>query len=325
MEKFDFGNRLKQLRKSFRITQAQLADSLNERRATLSNYENKNVYPGFNMLVKLADYFHVSIDYLTGRTDDYDINSEEKEETFYWVKIQNPLPYKDNKLGVYALSQDTNIEFYNLSNLKKQYFRIYLYFLECAPDSKTHFDKCYNFFSEFGFLGNTKYNDQYMNYSMFTKQCPGIYKINDEFNISKVDFAVNLLLSNPNLFSLSNQEKDYMKQNSLMGYCETVHDIEYFATEMKGLINMFLLYNKVFISRANEKMRDINFYYDSNYKRKITFSSLLSYMYYELLEDYIDGYYPYQCNKCGKFFLSRIKDNPQLNHICDNCKGESNK
>ena len=59
MDKFNFGNRLKQLRKSYGITQAQLAENLNERRATLSNYENKNVYPGFNMLIKLADYFHV--------------------------------------------------------------------------------------------------------------------------------------------------------------------------------------------------------------------------------------------------------------------------
>lgn len=41
MEKFDFGKCLKALRKSVDITQAELADSLNERRATLSNYENK--------------------------------------------------------------------------------------------------------------------------------------------------------------------------------------------------------------------------------------------------------------------------------------------
>ena len=75
MEKFDFGKRLKALRKSADVTQAELADSLNERRATLSNYENKNVYPGFNMLIKLADYFHVSVDYLTGRSDDYEVNS----------------------------------------------------------------------------------------------------------------------------------------------------------------------------------------------------------------------------------------------------------
>lgn len=324
MEKFNFGNRLKELRKSIGITQAQLAYSLHERRATLSNYENKNVYPGFNMLIKLADYFHVSVDYLTGRTDDYEINSENLEDTLYWVKISNPLPYKDNRYGIYALAHDTDIEFYNLSDLKKKYTRIYLPFLECAPGSKTHFKECYDFFSEFGFLGNTEYNDKYMNYSMFKKQCPGIYKENGEFNISKVDFSADLLMSNPELFSLSEEQKEYMKNNSLMGYCENIYDIEYFATEMKSLINNFLLYDKIFISRVNEKMRDINFYYDSNYKRKITFTSLLSYMYYELFEDYINGYYPYQCNKCGKYFLSRVKDNPQINHTCDDCKGGIN-
>ena len=310
MEKFNFGNRLKELRKSVGITQAQLADTLHERRATLSNYENKNVYPGFNMLIKLADYFHVSVDYLTGRIEDI----------LYWTRIVNPLPYKDNKYGIYALSQDTDIEFYNLSDLKKKYTRIYLSFLKCAPDSKSHLKECYEFLSEFGFLGSTEYNDKYMNYSMFQKQCPGIYKENGEFNISKVDLSVNLLMSNPDLFSLSKAQKEYMKTNSLMGYCETIYDVEYFSSEMKTLITMFLLSNNVFITRANKKMRDINFYYDNNYKRKITFTSLLSYMYYELLEDYVNGYYPYQCDKCKNFFLSITKDNPQLPHICDDCK-----
>ena len=320
MEKFDFGNRLKQLRKSYGITQAQLADSLNERRATLSNYENKNVYPGFNMLIKLADFFHVSVDYLTGRTDDYEIGSKEGENDLYWFRITNPPSYKDNKHGIYALSYDTDIEFYNLSDLKKKYSRIYLEFLKCAPDANTHFDKCYNFLADFGFLGNTEYNDKYMNYSIFTKQYPGIYKINGEFNISKVELSANILMARPELFNHPKEVKNYMDKNSLMGYFETIHDIEYFAAEMKSLVFVFLLHTNVFISRANQKMRDINFYYDNNYKRKITFSSLLSYMYYELLEDYISGYYPYQCSKCGNFFLSRVKDNPQLNHICSDCK-----
>ena len=120
MEKFDFGKRLKALRKSADVTQAELADSLNERRATLTNYENKNVYPGFNMLIKLADYFHVSVDYLTGRSDDYEVNSQETEDIFYWVKITNPLPYADNKYGIYALSKDTDIEFYR--KLFRTYF-----------------------------------------------------------------------------------------------------------------------------------------------------------------------------------------------------------
>lgn len=324
MDKFNFGNRLKELRKSHDITQARLAFDLNERRATLSNYENKNVYPGFNMLIKLADYFHVSVDYLTGRTDDYEINKEDFEDTFYWVRISNPIPYKDNQYGIYALSNDTDIEFYNLSELKKKYSRIYLEFLKCAPDSKAHLDKCYNFLSEFGFLGNTEYNDNYMNYSILKKNNCGIYKNNDEFNISKVDLSINLLMTDPSIFSSSAEELNYMKENSLMGYRETIYDIEHFATEMKNLITMFLLHNNVFISRVNEKLRDINFYYNNNFKRKMTFSSLLSYMYYELLEDYINGYYPYQCNKCGNYFLSNIKDNPLLNHTCDNCKGDNN-
>ena len=320
MEKFNFGNRLKELRKSFGITQAQLADNLKERRATLSNYENKNVYPGLSMLVKLADYFHVTVDYLTGRTDDFEINQENLENSFYWVRITNPIPFKDNKYGIYALSNNTEIEFYNLSNLKEKYSRVYLEFLNCAPDKNSHLDKCYNFLSEFGFLGNTEYNDNHMNYSILNKNNSGIYKINDEFNISKVDLSVNLLMANPDLFSSSKEVLNYMKKNSLMGYRETIHDIEYFATEMKNLITMCLLHNNVFISRVNEKLRDVNFYYDNNCKRKTTFSSLLSYMYYELLEDYINGYYPYKCEKCGKYFLSRVKDNPQINHTCDDCK-----
>ena len=87
---------------------------------------------------------------------------------------------------------------------------------------------------------------------------------------------------------------------------------------MKTLVTMFLLSNNVFIARANEKMRDINFYYDNNYKRKITFTSLLSYMYYELLEDYVNGYYPYQCDKCNNFFLSR-KINRNKVSLCGLC------
>ena len=320
MDKFNFGNRLKQLRNSYGITQAQLAENLNERRATLSNYENKNVYPGFNMLIKLADYFHVSVDYLTGRTDDYEVNKHDKEDTFYWVKISKPIPYEKNKYGIYALSNDTDIEFYDLSDLKKKYTRIYLPFLGCAPDAKSHLKECYDFLSEFGFLGGTEYNDQYLNVSMFKKQWPGIYKINNEFNISTMDFLVNLVMMDPNLFSSSKEEKAFAKEHSLMGYRETIHDVEYLATEMKSLVTIFLLYPSIFISRTNEKLRGINFYYDNSYKRRFTFTSLLSYMYYELIEDYINGYYPYKCNKCNKYFLSRIKDNPELPHVCDNCK-----
>lgn len=320
MDEFNFGNRLKELRKSYNITQAQLAESLGERRATLSNYENKNVYPGFNMLIKLADFFHVSVDYLTGRTDDYEVNTNNIEDTFYWVKISNPIPYEKNKRGIYALSKDTNIEFYDLSSLKKKYTRIYLPFLECAPDSNSYLKKCYNFLSEFGFLGATDTTDSYANVSMFRKDCPGIYKIDDEFNISPRSLLIDLVMTDQNLFSASHEDTAFMKENSLFGYRETVHDVEYLALEMRGILTLYFVYPDVFFSKVNYKLRDVNFYYDTSYKRKLTFSSLLSYMYYELVEDYVNGYYPYKCIKCGKYFLSNVKDHPQLPHFCGDCR-----
>ena len=232
----------------------------------------------------------------------------------------NPISYEKNKRGIYALSKDTDIEFYDLSSLKEKYTRIYLPFLGCAPDANSHLKECYDFLSEFGFLGATEYNDKYENVSMFKKQCPGIYKINGQFNISPMNLLVDLVMTNPNLFSASVEDISFMKENALMGYRETVHDVEYMANEMRNLITLFLLYPNVFLSKVNDKLRDINFYYDTSYKRKLTFSSLLSYMYYELVEDYVNGYYPYQCRKCGKYFLSRVKDNPELQHFCGDCR-----
>lgn len=322
MEKFNFGNRLKELRKSVGITQAQLADSLNERRATLSNYENKNVYPGFNMLIKLADYFHVSVDYLTGRSDDYEVNSQEMEDVLYWFRIINPIPYENNEYGIYALSPDTDIEFYNLSELKKKYNRIYLQLLQCAPDANVHFEECYEFLSKFGFLGSTEYIENNTYLSMFKKGWPGIYKTNDEFNIFRSNLKTNLLISNADLLGYKEECKKYMKDHSLCGYAENVHDVEYHANEMRRIINTYSFSSNLFISNVNEKLRDINFYYDTNFKRKMTFTSLLSYMYYELLEDFFKGYYPHQCEKCRKYFLSREKPNQLLLYYCDDCKKE---
>ena len=320
MEKFDFGKRLKALRKSADVTQAELADSLNERRATLSNYENKNVYPGFNMLIKLADYFHVSVDYLTGRSDDYEVNSKETEDILYWFRIMDPTPYSNNEYGIYALTPNSNIDFYNLSDLKKKYNRIYLQLLQCAPDDKVHFKECYELLSKFGFLGSTKYIEENIYLSMFKKQWSGIYKIDDEFNIHKANLKTNLLISSPDILGYTEEYKKYMKDNSLCGYAENVHDVEYHAIEMRRIINTYSFSSNLFISNVNEKLRDINFYYDTNFKRKMTFTSLLSYMYYELLEDFFKGYYPHQCEKCKKYFLSRERHDPMLVYYCDDCK-----
>ena len=70
--------RLKELRKNKGISQLKLAMDLNTNQNTISRYETGEREPGIVELIKIADYFNVSIDYLVGRTDCPDYNSTEK-------------------------------------------------------------------------------------------------------------------------------------------------------------------------------------------------------------------------------------------------------
>lgn len=62
--------RLRELRRSKGISQLKLATDLNTSQNTISRYETGEREPGIIELIKIADYFHVSIDYLVERTDD---------------------------------------------------------------------------------------------------------------------------------------------------------------------------------------------------------------------------------------------------------------
>lgn len=61
--------RLKEIRKSKGISQLKLAIDLNTSQNTISRYETGDREPGINELIKIADYFNVSVDYLLERTD----------------------------------------------------------------------------------------------------------------------------------------------------------------------------------------------------------------------------------------------------------------
>ncbi len=61
--------RLKELRLKHNITQIKLAIDLNVNQNTISRYENGEREAGYNELIRIADYFNVSIDYLLERTD----------------------------------------------------------------------------------------------------------------------------------------------------------------------------------------------------------------------------------------------------------------
>ena len=61
--------RLKELRTAKGISQLKLALDLNMNQNSISRYENGIRQADYATLIKFADYFNVSIDYLLGRTD----------------------------------------------------------------------------------------------------------------------------------------------------------------------------------------------------------------------------------------------------------------
>lgn len=66
--------RLKEIRKAKGISQLRMATDLNTNQNTISRYETGEREPGIAELIRIADYFNVSIDYLLERTDNPKIN-----------------------------------------------------------------------------------------------------------------------------------------------------------------------------------------------------------------------------------------------------------
>lgn len=65
--------RLKEIRKSKGISQLKMAMDLNTNQNTISRYETGEREPGIVELIKIADYFNISVDYLLERTDNPNI------------------------------------------------------------------------------------------------------------------------------------------------------------------------------------------------------------------------------------------------------------
>ena len=61
-----FGQRIELLRSELGWTQVQLAKKLNIAKQTVSNWENDNIQPSIEMLVRMAKLFGVSTDFLLG-------------------------------------------------------------------------------------------------------------------------------------------------------------------------------------------------------------------------------------------------------------------
>ena len=77
-------NRLRQLRTIHHLTQSDIAGFLQISRTTYSLYETGKRQMSYALLIRLADYYGVSLDYLFGRTED-PAPPQRLSETEKWV------------------------------------------------------------------------------------------------------------------------------------------------------------------------------------------------------------------------------------------------
>ncbi len=91
--------RIKQLRLAYKLNQVEFGRKLGVTKQCVSNWENNNIQPSVEMLMKIADLFSVTTDYLLGRDDRQylDISGLTESETIHVQNIINDIRGVDRK------------------------------------------------------------------------------------------------------------------------------------------------------------------------------------------------------------------------------------
>ena len=87
-ERMDMENRIRDLREDMDLRQSDLAERTGIDQRTISNYETGKTVPDAYALIRLADFFGVSIDYLVCRTKQDLFTKERKERIIENIKAQ---------------------------------------------------------------------------------------------------------------------------------------------------------------------------------------------------------------------------------------------
>lgn len=93
------GGRIKTLREERNMSQAELAAALGCSRMTINNYETEKRIPDIEFAMNLANYFDVTVEYLSGRTefrdkDDIAVSVKKAEQL---VKTIETLPQRESQ------------------------------------------------------------------------------------------------------------------------------------------------------------------------------------------------------------------------------------
>lgn len=110
-----FGERLGDLRSANGITQEDLGIQVGVKQQTIGNYEKGDAFPSKDVLIRLCDYFKVSLDYLVARTD-FDLRSENLEGEY--------VVYKGKSISIgklldllTSLDTESKLEIYDMINI----------------------------------------------------------------------------------------------------------------------------------------------------------------------------------------------------------------
>ena len=90
---YGLNENIKRLRIQRGLNQVELSKKMNVSKQCVSNWENDNVLPSIEMLMRLADFFGVTTDYLLGRTAKNTIETDglTEEQTTHLQLLINDL------------------------------------------------------------------------------------------------------------------------------------------------------------------------------------------------------------------------------------------
>lgn len=96
----DFGEKIRALRQAAGLTQQQLADKLGVTKSTVSYYELAVRFPSTDVIISLAEAFHVTADYLLGlepKTQTLDVTDLPEEDIAFLQNAVDLLRRKKNE------------------------------------------------------------------------------------------------------------------------------------------------------------------------------------------------------------------------------------
>lgn len=108
-----FGDIFKELRLEKKLSQDKIAEDLDVSQGLIARWENHSSTPGPEMLVYIADYFGVSVDYLIGKSKYKNVEAENSEIDNILFSKAKDLSDEDKKavLGIVeALKRDIDRE-----------------------------------------------------------------------------------------------------------------------------------------------------------------------------------------------------------------------